>query len=254
MIINQKSLREQVYDFIRGELSNGRLLPGDAINLNDLSHELSISKTPLRDALLQLDTEGFVTISPRRGVFVNRLTAEDIRDCYEVIGALESAALLSVFDRFQPAHIEKMKWLNAALRSALKNEDYQTYYQQNLLFHDVFLELSRNEPLKRIIAPMKQRLYDFPRRGYIREWELGNCRDHERLIASIEKQDPAAAVQLWRDVHWSFTAQEKHIRRFYFGEPQGRREPAPPRSKYRRTPLAATPARRPMHLNKTGQS
>jgi DNA-binding GntR family transcriptional regulator len=254
MIINQKSLREQVYDFIRGELSNGRLLPGDAINLNVLSHELNISKTPLRDALLQLDTEGFVTISPRRGVFVNRLTAEDIRNCYEVIGALESAAILSVFDRFGPAHIEKMKWLNAALRSALKNEDYQTYYQQNLLFHDVFLELSRNDPLKRIIAPMKQRLYDFPRRGYIREWELGNCRDHERLIESIEKQDPAAAVQLWRDVHWSFTAQEKHIRRFYFGEEPGKGAPAPSRIKDRRKAPRSGRTNQRILAQKTGRS
>jgi len=67
MIINQKSLREQVYDFIREELTRGKLIPGDAINLNAISQELGISKTPLRDALLQLDTEGFVTISPVAG-------------------------------------------------------------------------------------------------------------------------------------------------------------------------------------------
>jgi DNA-binding GntR family transcriptional regulator len=64
MIINAKSLREQVYDYIREELSRGKLTPGMAINLNEISQELGISKTPLRDALLQLDTEGFVTISP----------------------------------------------------------------------------------------------------------------------------------------------------------------------------------------------
>jgi len=224
MIINAKSLREQVYDYIRAELSRGKLTPGMAINLNEISQELGISKTPLRDALLQLDTEGFVTISPRRGVFVNRLTVEEIRSCYEIIAALEAAAILSVFDDIQPFHIEKMKWLNAALRVALKREDYQAYYQQNLLFHDVFLELSHNASIRRIIMPMKQRLYDFPRRGYIKEWELSNCRDHDRLIDAFEAGDRDAAVNVWQNVHWSFDFQEKYIRRFYYPENPGDRE------------------------------
>jgi len=224
MILNAKSLREQVYDYIREELSRGKLIPGMAINLNKISQELGISKTPLRDALLQLDIEGFVTISPRRGVFVNRLTVEDIRSCYEIIGALETAAILSVFDNIQPSHLEKMKWLNAALRVSLKREDYQAYYQQNLLFHDVFLELSHNFSLKHIIMPMKRRLYDFPGRGYIKEWELSNCRDHDRLIDAFGTGDRAAAVNVWQNVHWSFESQEKYIRRFYYPESTGGRE------------------------------
>ena len=218
MILNQKSLREQVYDLIREELTQGKLIPGDAINLNALSEELGISKTPLRDALLQLDTEGFVTISPRRGVYVNRLTLEDIRNCYEIIGALESCVILAVFDSIQPLHIEKMKLLNRQLKTAVRNEDYQAYYQQNILFHDVFLDMSHNQSLKRIIAPMKRRLYDFPRRGYIKEWELCNCRDHDQLIVAFESGDRDAAIHVWRDIHWSFESQEKYICRFYFPE------------------------------------
>jgi DNA-binding GntR family transcriptional regulator len=225
MSINQKSLREQVYDYLRGELHKGELIPGAAINLNEISQELGISKTPLRDALLQLDTEGFVTISPRRGVFVNRLTLEDIRQCYEIIGALESTVILTVFDNIQPLHIEKMKLLNSALRTSLKNEDFQAYYQQNILFHDVFLELSHNQALKRIIAPMKQRLYDFPQHGYIKEWEQSNCRDHDRLIEAFVVGDQTTAIRVWREVHWSFDAQEKHIRKFYFPEIKDPRDP-----------------------------
>lgn len=243
MIINQKSLREQVYDFIREELTRGKLIPGAAVNLNVISQQLGISKTPLRDALLQLDTEGFVTISPRRGVFVNRLTLEDIRQCYEIIGALETTVILAVFDSVQPLHIERMKLLNRDLRTSIKKEDFQAYYQQNILFHDVFLEMSHNQSLKRIIAPMKQRLYDFPRRGYIKEWEQSNCRDHDRLIEAFETGDRAAAVQVWRDVHWSFEVQEKYIRRFYYPEAREPRTPSPsipgtkrPRTLQRRSP------------------
>ena len=64
MAINQKSLREQVYDYLREELTRGKLIPAASVNLNAISQELGISKTPLRDALLQLDTEG-LSRSPR---------------------------------------------------------------------------------------------------------------------------------------------------------------------------------------------
>ena len=91
-----KSLKEQVYDYLRVQMNEGRLRPGAFLNLNDISRELGMSRTPLRDALFQLESEGFVTIFPRRGVVVNTLTLEKIRNIYEILGALESAALLLV--------------------------------------------------------------------------------------------------------------------------------------------------------------
>jgi len=227
-MLEQRSLREQVYDYLRQELTRGKLIPGAAVNLNAISRELGISKTPLRDALLQLDTEGFVTICPRRGVFVNRLTLEDIRNIYEVVGALETTVILAVFDNVQPLHLERMKALNRELRAMIKRGDFQGYYEGNILFHRVFLDLSHNEMIKRIIAPMKRRLYDFPRRGYIREWELSNCRDHERLIEAFKQGDRELAAYIWRDVHWSFAAQEKQIRRFYFADEADARRLVPP--------------------------
>jgi DNA-binding GntR family transcriptional regulator len=214
--INSKSLREQVYEYLRGELHGGRLVSGSMINLTLISKQLGISKTPLRDALLQLDAEGFVTISPRRGVFVNPVTIDDVRHSYEIVGALEAAVIFSVFDRIGKAHIERMKFNNAELKAALERDDFQSYYQLNIAFHHVFLELSDNRMLQRIIMPIRQRLYDFPRRCYIKEWELRNCGDHDDFIKALERGDRNAAVNVWRDVHWSFTVYENYIRQFYF--------------------------------------
>ncbi|MCE5242161.1 MAG: GntR family transcriptional regulator [Desulfobacteraceae bacterium] len=214
--LNYKSLREQVYEFLRAELHSGRLLPGSAINLSVICSRLGISKTPLRDALLQLDTEGFVTISPRRGVFVNKLTLEDIRHSYEIVGALEAAVITSVFDSFKQSHLEKMRWVNSNLRAALEREDFENYYQLNIAFHRVFHDLSDNVMLQRIITPIQQRLYDFPRRGYLKGWELSNCEDHQVFIEAVEKRDLGAAIDVWQNVHWSFNVYESYIRQFYF--------------------------------------
>ncbi|HEY69150.1 MAG TPA: GntR family transcriptional regulator, partial [Anaerolineae bacterium] len=60
-LLNLKSLREQVYDYLRHAMNRGELAPGAALNLNQISRKLGVSRTPLRDALLQLEIEGFVT-------------------------------------------------------------------------------------------------------------------------------------------------------------------------------------------------
>lgn len=213
-----KSLREQVYEYLRDEMNRGALTPGSTINLNGMSSRLGVSKTPLRDALIQLECEGFVTILPRRCVVVNQLTLDDIRHAYEMAGALEGSAVQSAFHKFERGHIGELERLNKEMRVAIKGGDFDRYYQLNLSFHDVFLNLSGNEMLRRIIMPIKRRLYDFPRRGYIREWELRNCDEHEAFIQCVKEGDREGAVKVIRDLHWSFAAQEEFIRRFYFQE------------------------------------
>ena len=116
---NQISLREQVYHFFWQEMQNGVLAPGTAINLNEISQKLGISKTPLRDALIQLETEGFVTILPRRGIIVNTLSLNDIKSYYEILGALESSALLSIFNKIKNKHIETICYTSKKLDEAI---------------------------------------------------------------------------------------------------------------------------------------
>ncbi len=173
-MLNTKSLREQVYEYLRDEINNRKLLPGATININEISQQLGISKTPLRDAIIQLEIEGFVTILPRRGVTVKKLTLQEVKDSYQIVGALEGSVILNVFDRIGKSHISRMEKINAKQIKALDRKEYDRYYKLNLDFHNVFLDLSENKSLKNIVTPYKQRLYDFPRRGYIKEWELNN--------------------------------------------------------------------------------
>ena len=214
-INNQISLREQVYHFFWQQMQSGGLAPGTAINLNDVSKKLGLSKTPLRDALIQLETEGFVTILPRRGIIVNTLSLKDIKSYYEILGALESSALLSVFDRIRNKHIELMEDLNAEQQEALNNGEYEHYYRLNIAFHDVFLNLSDNDILRKMLMPIKRRLYDFPRRKYKVEWELINIDEHDRLITCIKKGNRNGAASVIKDEHWSFEYHQKYLRKFY---------------------------------------
>ncbi len=215
MTINTQSLREQIYYYLRDEMIEGRLAPGAVIDQTGISRELGISKTPLRDALIQLECEGFVTILPRKGVVVNQLSLQEVDDFYSIIGVLEAAVIIDVFDRLDARCIRRLKQLNADQRTAFSTGEHITYYHLNLEFHGVFLELSPNRTLNRLILPMKQRLYDFPRLAYVPEWEINNMAEHDQLIEAIESGAAAAAAALLKDRHWSFAYQEPYIRKFY---------------------------------------
>jgi DNA-binding GntR family transcriptional regulator len=215
MILNIKSLREQIYDYFKSEMQSGKLLPGSSINLNEISQELGISKTPLRDALIQLEVEGFVSILPRRGVQVRKLTLRDIRESYEIIGALEASVVLSVFDQFTNDHVSEMERLNAKQKEAIHKDDFESYYRLNLEFHGIFLKLSDNEALNKIITPLKLRLYDFPRRTYLKDWERQHLREHDQFIDYVKNGNKADATNIIQNVHWSFAVHDKYFRQFY---------------------------------------
>ena len=215
-ILNFKSLKEQVYEYLRGQLGKGELIPGSTINMDETSQKLGVSRTPLRDALLQLEVEGFVSILPRRGVIVNHLTLQDIKNYYEIIGALESASLMANFDRVKEPQIKKLHALNAEMKKAIDQDDFNQYYQKNLLFHDVFLNLCENKNLVKIVNTLKRRLYDFPRQeGFVKQWEVTSIHEHHELVRLIEAGKKEQASNYIRDVHWSYDVQEKFLKKYY---------------------------------------
>ena len=214
-----RSLREQIYQYLRAEMLSGRIVPGEYIRLNEMSERLGISKTPLRDAIIQLECEGFVTILPRRGVLMNRLSLQDVKDAYDIVGALEALVLVNVCSRFTADRLEAMKAVNESMKEMIERDDFDTLYADffgfNLAFHNQFLDLSENRQVKKMIMPFKQRLYDFPRRRYIREWERQNCREHDELVELIRSGDGKTAADLLQHRHWSFSYYEAFIRQFY---------------------------------------
>jgi len=214
--LNLKSLKDQVYDYLREQMYRGTILPGSLINMDQTARQLGISKTPLRDALIRLEMEGFVTILPRRAVVVNVLTYRDIRELYEIIGALECSALLSSSNDMKPSDIERMKKLNEQMKKAIDKDDFDNYYDKNLKFHNVYLYLCGNKKLIKTVMTMKKRLYDFPRqKDYVKEWEEASILEHAEFVNLIAEGKCLEASLFIRDVHWSYQVQKRFIKRYY---------------------------------------
>jgi len=214
-MFNTISLREQVYQYLSSQIQAGELRPGTFIKLDVLSKELEVSKTPLKEAIIKLECEGFVEILPRRGILVKKLTSQEIKDLYEIVGTLESMVVLSVFDQLTKEYIAQMKECNEEMLKALENKEFDKYYRLNLKFHDYFLNLSPNMTLRSYIAPVKQRLYDFNRRNYVKAWELENIEEHRKFIRGIEDGDSEGAAKVIKDEHWGWNVHEAHAIEFH---------------------------------------
>jgi DNA-binding GntR family transcriptional regulator len=194
-------LRSQVYEYLRNELKAENLKPGMFVSMNQIMKNLGISRTPLRDALLQLQNEGFVTFLPQRGIRINELTQQDIEDLYEMLGALDSRALLSVFQKVDSYEIEKMKKLNQEMLENISGSKFNRYWDLNTEFHNVYLNLSSNLPILRQINIIRQRLFEFGKKDWSRKMREMNHAEHLTMIELIEKGEAVAAADFMRDVH-----------------------------------------------------
>jgi DNA-binding GntR family transcriptional regulator len=215
-ILTVKSLKEHVYNYLREQMQKGTIRPGSLINVDETCKKLGVSKTPLREALLQLEMEDFVTILPRRGIVVNRLNLQDIRRYYEIIGALESKALAASFSRLKPSDIKTLESLADGMDKALADDNFDLYYERNLRFHDVYLKPCDNSTLIKVVHTIKKRLYDFPRQArFVKEWELASVGEHREFLRLIREGRREAAMHFIENVHWSFRVQEIYIRKYY---------------------------------------
>ncbi|GLH73938.1 GntR family transcriptional regulator [Geothrix limicola] len=215
-----KSLREQVYEYLRAELKRGSLDTGAFLDLNRLAADLGISRTPLRDALIQLEVEEFVTISPRRGVAVRSLDLRDIQEIYQLVGALESAAVLAVGPTMTPSDFVHLKNLAYRTRRAIDEGDHEGYYESNYAFHDFFLDRLGNGRISALVHSKKQQLYDWNRkfeRLHV-NWEHSGMNEHEEVIRLLETGAFQEAAAYLRDVHWGFNVQESFVHQVYFQE------------------------------------
>ena len=194
-------LRLQVYEYLRNELKEGNLKPGMFVSINQIMKNLGLSRTPLRDALLQLQTEGFVTFLPQRGIQINELSQQDIEYMYEMLGALDSRVLLSVFPVVGTAEIENMKKLNQKMLDNISDSNFSRYWDFNTAFHNTYLNLSSNKPMLRQINIVRQRLFEFGKKDWSRKMRQMNYTEHRTMIELFEKGNAIEAADFMRDVH-----------------------------------------------------
>jgi DNA-binding GntR family transcriptional regulator len=139
-----KSLTELVVNELRARIVDGRLRLGAALSENALAAELGLSKTPVREALLQLKLERLVEVLPQRGTYVFRLAADQVILISELREILEIAAVAAAIERNHPELVKRMSVLFEGMRAAYDGGDNVGYRRLDGQYHQTIIDLCGN--------------------------------------------------------------------------------------------------------------
>jgi DNA-binding GntR family transcriptional regulator len=210
--LRAESLSDQVYRLLREAIANGELRPGERILEKELAARWGISRTPVREALLRLETEGVVICNSRRSYNVAVLTVADVRDIYRTLAVLEGAAAAWAAPQIRPAELAALERFNRAMQQAARRGDLRDFGRWNRRFHDVFLERVGNRILHQTCDRIRALLYTFPvRPDSLRQWLEKSVAEHREIIRLLRAGQADRVGRYFRDVHWSFERNRQFI-------------------------------------------
>lgn len=192
------SLTEDAHRRIRSDIIEGRIRPNMHLVAAELATQLQISRTPIREALQLLASEGLV-IGTRRGYVVREHTVDEIRDIYEVRAALEEMAARRAAERGTREAIEALESLGAHTKSSV-NQDRDVIVDLNDAFHEAIMVTAGNSRLHNINQRNSEHFFNYNiARLYSHEEAADAIAGHARIMAAIKKGDGDAAAQAARD-------------------------------------------------------
>ena len=186
-------IRERVVDALRDAIIAGRLKPGERIRERELVALLGVSRSPLREAIRILETEGLITSLAYRGARVSDLSAADLRDMLDVRIMLESFAARLAIERLDDAALQAMEEQGNRARAAGAQVDLESNFELGLGFHDMLVAASGNRKVVQIHESLKrhQRRYQhfaFTRVGR----DLRALDEHADIVSALRRRDLAA--------------------------------------------------------------
>lgn len=194
--IQRTFVRHEAYLKIRDWILDGTLKPEAQLRDKELAEQLGVSRTPIREALLKLEDEGFVKTKPNRATHVTSIDFQDAFHLYSIVWTLERLALSQAFGSINDEHLKKMDEANERFLKKMKGRDRLAALEADTEFHSVYVHLSQNEELEKIIGEIKQKLkridlYYFDK---IKNASL-SYDEHKQIIEALKQKNLAKALE-----------------------------------------------------------
>jgi DNA-binding GntR family transcriptional regulator len=197
-------LRRQVLDELRQSIISGRMAPGSRLVERELISMMGVSRTVIREALRQLETEGLIAIIPNKGPVVRELTVAEAKDLYAIRAVLEGLAARLFVQNADAAQVEKLEQELNATEKAYKSGDAAQILASKNIFYDILFEGAGSETLSSMIGTLHVRIWRWralglghPKRTAERWKEsIGGLRS---MLEAIKKRQAELAEKLMRD-------------------------------------------------------
>lgn len=198
--IQHRNLYREVADRVRELIEFGELAPGERISEKQLCEQFGVSRTPLREALKVLASEGLVELLPNRGARVIQLTLKKVKDTYDLMGALEGLSGELACQYISDDEIAAIDALHERMLAHYRNKELAEYFEVNREIHESLLAASRNEVLQEMYNNLSQRVkrVRYSKKMTDSYWRRA-VNDHENMLAALKKRDGKQLGQILRD-------------------------------------------------------
>ena len=192
-----RALYQDVAEHLRQQIFSRLLEPGEWIDELKLCKALGISRTPLREALKVLASEGLVTMKVRRGAYVTEMSERDVREAYQLLGLLESDAAARVASLASEAEMAGLNDLHEQLEAQVQQRD--AFFITNERFHMRLLEIEGNRWRQQMVTDLRRVMKLNRHHSLFKEGRLAeSLAEHRALMEALNRRDPAAAAERLR--------------------------------------------------------
>lgn len=199
--------KEQVYNFIAAKVTSGEIKPDSHITEQYLADNLKMSRTPIREALLQLSVENVLEKEPRRGYRIKHYSQEDVEHLYELIGTIEGKIAEQTIDVITEDNCAMMNFLVDSMNSAINNRLYAKYNDLQEQFHDVYIRKSNNQFLRETLSHAKKIFIGKNYRRYsdkeIKTVLLRTNQEHVQIVVLIKGHRGRELRKYLEETHWN---------------------------------------------------
>ena len=187
-------LRDEVFASLRNAILDGRFHPGERLVEKNLAQTLSISRTPIREALRKLELEGLVSHEPRRGVVVVGVSQDDAIEIYAIRATLEGLAARLAANRRTDNEVAQLKHLLNSMEESVQSRNFPELVPVHIMFHQSFTAASKCARLCQMISSLWDYVRSFEQSSYSFPARLQSaCDEHRKIVDAIERKDEQQA-------------------------------------------------------------
>jgi DNA-binding GntR family transcriptional regulator len=181
-------LAKLAYEALRDSILSGHLAPGNIVNEMALAKELGISRTPVREALLELSSQGLVEILPRKGIRIKYFTEQDVHEVCEIRELIELAVVEGMARNRADRSPKRLESALKQQRQAVKNGDVMEFLEADRRFHLSLTGLTDNRRLRRILENLGDLIHVMGTEGLIREGRVAEVlEEHQNVVDSLKQ-------------------------------------------------------------------
>jgi DNA-binding GntR family transcriptional regulator len=194
------SLAEIAYVALRESILTFKLVPGTIYNEAAVAADLGLSRTPVREALLRLSSQGLVTFLPRKGFELVRYTPKDVEEIFELRQTIETAVLRKITRRVSDLETARLEEALAMQRAAAARGDAFAFMNSDRVFHNLLCEFADNSRLMSIAENFQDLCHLMGTRALTDNGRMAKAIiEHEMIVSAIRQKDPEKAARFMRD-------------------------------------------------------